>query len=313
MARPRKWEDDAERRQAQNDRRKAERASVPSRFTGVDGEGTGRWKDHRYVLLGVGDRQIASPDGFSFSEMMGHLYSCFQTDPTTTYAGFFLGYDFTQWFRKLPEERASMLLTAKGRAARSRKVNPRLGPFPVRWEGWEFDILGMKRFKLRREGDTSWMYINDAGPFFQASLMSVIDPRKWTEPVVTEEEYAILEQGKAERDSADLDSRMQAYNALENTVLARLLGRTDQGLREAGIRLKRNQWFGPGQAAQAWLTKIGAPTRDMASEMFQQYEHDGMRDQGNTPLDTLGGLWMKGYVKEQCLRHIKENASIAAT
>jgi hypothetical protein len=268
VARPRKWESDAQRRNAQTDRRKAERAAHDIEFIGVDGEGTGRWRDHKYVLLGVGGLSIHSGNGLTFTEIMDFLYTRYSESPRASFVGFFLGYDFTQWFRSLPEERARMLLTPEGRARRARRTNQHLGPFPVSYQDWEFDILGMKRFKLRPAGTKGgWMYVCDAGSFFQASLMSVLDPRKWDVPIVSEEEYAILEEGKRRRDTAVLDAGMRAYNSLENDVLARLMGRVNTGLVQAGIRLKKDQWFGPGQAAQAWLRLIGAPTGDMVREV----------------------------------------------
>ena len=267
MARPRKWATDQERRNAQTDRRRAERKQHEVEFIGVDGEGVGRWKDHKYVMLSVGDQSLTDSTGLTFTSIMDFLYTQYRQQPTASFVGFYLGYDFTQWFKTLPEGRARMLLTPEGRAKRQRRTNQQLGPFPVTWEGWEFDILGMKRFKLRPEGTKGqWMYVCDAGPFFQASLMSVIDPSKWEVPVVTADEYAVLEEGKKNRDSAILDDRMRAYNTLENRILARLMGRVNTGLVAAGIRLKKDQWFGPGQAAQAWLTLIKAPSGDMVRE-----------------------------------------------
>jgi hypothetical protein len=97
------------------------------------------------------------------------------------------------------------------------------------------------------------MYINDMGPFFQASLLSVIDPGKWIVPVVTPEEYATIMQGKNSRGSAALDDDMRRYNRLENDVGSRLLGELNSGFTSASIRLNKRQWFGPGQAAQAWM------------------------------------------------------------
>ena len=271
MSRPRKWENDTQRRQAQTDRRKAERQAHNVDFIAVDGEGIGRGRDHKYVLLGVGDVQIENPDGLGFSEIMAHLNSMRIDNPKSAFVGFFLGYDFTQWFRKLPLERAKMLLTDQGKARRVRKKYPQLGPFPVEYDGWEFDILGMKRFKVRETGSSGWTYVCDAGSFFQASLMSVIDPKGWSEPVVTQEEYNILEVGKAKRDSAGLDADMRFYNSLENAILARLMDRLNTGLSQAGIKLKKNQWFGPGQAAQAWLTQVKAPTGQMVRTSLSAY------------------------------------------
>ena len=140
--------------------------------------------------------------------------------------------------------------------------NP-LGPFPVQYAGFEFDMLGMRRFKLRRQGFNGWLYVCDAGPFFQASLLSTINPARWTEPIVTEEEYDELVKGKGKRDTAVLDDDMRYYNALENRVFARLMGRLDTGLQNAGVRLAKDQWFGPGQAAQAWLQKARVPNAKM--------------------------------------------------
>jgi hypothetical protein len=97
------------------------------------------------------------------------------------------------------------------------------------------------------------MYVNDSGPFFQASLMSVIDPGKWSVPIVTPDEYAKLEEGKSKRGAAALDEDMRYYNRLENEVGARLLQTLNTGFTNAGIKLSKKQWFGPGQAAQSWM------------------------------------------------------------
>jgi hypothetical protein len=97
------------------------------------------------------------------------------------------------------------------------------------------------------------MYINDAGPYFQASLVSVIDPKSWREPIVTDDEFNLILRGKASRGNAALDDDMRMYNRLENEVGARLLTELNKGFTSAGIRLNKRQWFGPGQAAQAWM------------------------------------------------------------
>lgn len=262
MGRPRKYDDKAEGYAAQNARRKRERLAAGRQFIGVDGEGIGR-DPHRYVLLGVGDAQISDTGGLDFHTIMDFLWGEYLGNPAAVFAGFFLGYDFTQWFKTLPEERARMLLTSEGKAKRARKTHQHLGPFPVEYKGWEFDILGNKRFKLRKSdtGDTGWLYINDAGPFFQTSLLAAIDPAKWDRPIVSADEYAAVEAGKAKRDSAVLDTDMRRYNSLENDILARLLSRLETGLRTAGVKLNRTQWFGPGQAAQKWMGGVKVPTR----------------------------------------------------
>jgi hypothetical protein len=193
---------------------------------------------------------------------MTFLWEQFLSAPKNAYVGFFLGYDFTQWVKTLPENRARMLLTDPGKAVRLRKIPARGLLFPVRYGGWEFDMLGTRRFKLRPEGGTSWMYINDAGPFFQTSFLSAINPAKWNEPIVTDEEYATLKTGKDRRDTAILDDDMRFYNRLENEILARLMGKLEPGFHSAGVKLKRSQWFGPGQAAQKWLTVNNVPDRN---------------------------------------------------
>src|SRR6202167_6027875 len=101
-------------------------------FVGVDGEGAGYGRDHTYVLLGIGDRYIENIEGITWSEAFEFLYGVFQESPRATYVGFFLGYDFTQLLKTLPEDRARMLLTEKGINARKRKRsggNPKA--FPV--------------------------------------------------------------------------------------------------------------------------------------------------------------------------------------
>jgi hypothetical protein len=272
MPRPRKWGSDAERQKAYRDRR-GKSARLPV-FIAVDGEGTGRGAAHRYVLLGVGLESVDSGmgDDLGFDAIMDFLYAQYRASPGAVFVGFFLGYDFNRWLRLLPADKARRLFDPSLRARKPVKcvdkssgevyyTDHHLGPFPVTYQGWEFDILGSRRFKLRPEGGSGWMFICDAGPFFQTSLLKAIDPRGWRDPIVTPEEYKTIEKGKENRDSAVLDSDMRRYNALENDVLPRLLGRLDQGFRKAGVRLGKEQWFGPGQAAQAWLDHVSCPDR----------------------------------------------------
>jgi hypothetical protein len=261
MGRPAKFNSTRERRDFQNERRKAERQARDTEFLGVDGEGTGRGTNHRYVLLGCGSEYISEESGLSFTDIASFLWGCYLRNRNHVFAGFYLSYDFTQWLKNLPENRAWYLFTDAGITRRRRTSRSgAVAPFPVRWEGWEFDLLGMKRFKLRPEGEKSWLYINDAGPFFQSSFLSAIDPEKWEVPVCSDAEFAAISAGKSKRDTAALDSEMIAYNALENEILARTLKELNSGFIDAGVRLKRSQWFGPGQAAQAWLNTQVVPT-----------------------------------------------------
>ncbi len=264
MSQRKLYPDDKTRRQAQTARRSQARQAHELRFIGVDGEGQGNGKDHRYVLLGVGDSQISDENGLGFSQIMSFLYECYLEAPEAVFAGFFLGYDFAHWLRTLPENRARILLTDQGIAKRNRSCSgPNRTPFPVRYDGWEFDILGIKRFKIKPEGASGYMYINDSGPFFQTSLIKAIDPRNWAEPIVTQSEFNFIVENKNKRSTATLGPEMCKYNALENEILSRLLTKTNEGFIKAGIKLRRDQWFGPGQAAQSWLKQIQCPPRDI--------------------------------------------------
>jgi len=235
----------------------------PTVFVGVDGEGVtdpdGR---HRYVLLSVGTHSIAAQPGEELGtlEIFQFLWDCFVEDPVPAYVGFFLGYDFTQWLKGLPEERARMLLTPEGEAKRRRKDAH--GNFPVYWEGWEFDLLAGRRLRLRPQGSKKWLSVCDVGGYFQASFLSVINPKGWDKPIVSDDEYNTIAEGKARRSTATYDNAMVRYNVLENIILARLMERLADGLGTMGIHLGRAKWFGPGQAAQEWLTNIKAPSRE---------------------------------------------------
>jgi len=115
------------------------------------------------------------------------------------------------------------------------------------------------------------MYINDCGPFFQTSFLAAVDPDKWSDPILSDVEYHILEAGKERRSTAHLDKKMLEYNALENEVFARLMSQLAHGFAECGIRLRRDQWYGPGQAAQTWLNGIrdlpdGASVREVVPQ-----------------------------------------------
>lgn len=248
-------------------------------FIMIDGEGTGEGSQHKYVLLGCGDKQIENPDGFTdITEIFRFLYDQFKEHPKACFAGYYLGYDYNMWLRLLPRDRAYYLLTENGRARRKRVCNcrgnrgcnhSRIAPHPVEYKGWQFDMLGYKRLRIRpkackcREAtckckdQAEWMYVNDAGPFFQASLLSVIDPAKWREPIVSKQDYKLISLGKSLRGTAVLDDEMRLYNQLENKIGSRLLGQLNTGFTAAEIRLNKKQWFGPGQAAQAWMRLDG--------------------------------------------------------
>lgn len=246
------------------------KSETPIDFVGVDGEGVTTPTGHRYVLFGVGDKQISSPEGLNWKEIFEHAYA--QYRPGTAFVGFFLGYDFSQCFKTLPESRARILLTSEGMALRKHRI-PGKSPHPVEYAGWHFDILGNKRLRIRPKGCTCefatckhkhdpWMYICDVGPFFQAPFLKVIDPKGWAPgtEVVSEEEFKTIRIGKERRADAQLDDEMCMYNRLENEVLVRVMKNLDRGFHEMGVHLPPSKWFGPGQAAQAWMKKEKIPT-----------------------------------------------------
>jgi hypothetical protein len=249
----------------------------PTDFIMVDGEGETSEVDgiHRYVLLSVGIESITNPSGIAWEEVCSFLYACFEESPRSAFCGYYLGYDFSQWIKTLPMGRAAMLLSKPGIAARRHRNGP--VPHPVEYAGWQFDILGSKRLKIRPKPcacvevtckckKPPWMYICDAGPFFQCSFLAAIDPAKWDDPMVTVEEYNRLEVGKGKRSTAKLGPEMIDYNVTENLVGARLLSKMDEGFRKMDINLKPSQWMGPGQAAQEWL-KGRAPLAKTISEV----------------------------------------------
>lgn len=244
----------------------------PMKFIAVDGEGMTINGEHKYILFGVGSEQIENPDGLEWKEIFEFLYS--KRKDNTAFVGFFLGYDFTQIIKSLPEDRAYMLITSEGRALRKHRIKGK-APHPVEYRGWQFDMLGFKRLRIRPKTcecpyptckceHAPWMYICDAGAFFQSSLLTVIDPKKWPKgtEVVTPEEYAIVKEGKERRSTAVLDDDMRRYNVLENEILSRVMRTVDQGFKEIGISLSPSQWFGPGQAASEWLKQQGVPKRE---------------------------------------------------
>lgn len=246
------------------------RAQHETTFIGVDGEGinvknTDGTETHRYVMLSVGSETLWN-DGqeLTHHDIFPFLYDQFLVNPAAAFVGFFLGYDFTMWLKSLPEDRAQILFNPAKRQRTKSGKNP--VPFPVYIDDWEIDILGLKRFKIRPHVDGKkkppWMYINDAGSFFQKSFVNVIEPtdKKWpTGAPCTAGEFETIISGKNKRsniiDNGDNSyfPDMRKYNILENDILSRTMTILNKGFVQAGIKLKRDQYYGPGQVAQQWL------------------------------------------------------------
>jgi len=242
------------------------RANAEIQFIAIDGESRPDGDTNKYHILSVGDETLyRDGEALQFSEICTFLYDQFKTNRSEVdnpnkiaYVGYYLGYDFTYWLKSLPAERAKMLFHPEKRA-RILSGNNRV-PFPVEYLGWEFDLLGMKRFKLRPVDAREWMYICDVGPFFQCSFLKAIDPSKWPVPVCTAEEYAIIVEGKTARgQETQSDKDMIKYNLLENTLLSRLMDRMREGYQKMEINIPARNWYGPGAAVSVWLNNIAAP------------------------------------------------------
>lgn len=245
------------------------------RFVGVDGEGVTREDgSHDYVLLTVGDKSLTNRDGsqLQWDHIFSHLYNTFLLDPKAAYVGYYLGYDFAQWVRTLSKSRGEALFTKNGINRRKRTASGKNPiPFPV-YVGefsWEIDIMASKRFALRPgtgkpPGESTnpfeWMYICDVGAFFQQSFENTLKEWRKTDPsIVSDAELKVISAGKRARSSAVLSDEMIAYNLLECELLARIMPKLNEGFRAREIHLNKKQWFGPGQAAQAWMRNICAP------------------------------------------------------
>ena len=250
-------------------------------FVGVDGE-SADGDARKYVLFGIGDRHIEDPNGLYWKDCFDFLYGEFKRrGKGHAFVGFFLGYDFTQILKTLPEDRARMLLTREGIAKR-RHERPNKAPHPVLCDNWEFDLLGNKRLRIRPHGcvcvfptcehqKQPWAYLCDVGGYWQTSFLNVINPRNWETPICTQEEYEIVREGKERRANAPLDDDMRRYMHLEIDILARAMEPLADGFEEIGIHLPPSKWFGPGQASATWMRGRVPARQDWLSAQPEWY------------------------------------------
>lgn len=271
------------------ERMRETRANALPHFIGFDGEGIGRGKHHRYVLMssfdknGEGEHYVAQDvsRGIQWDEAFEFLYGQFRQWPRASFVGFFLGYDFNKILATLPLKAARSLLTREGKAARKIPTkNQRRQYNAVKVGRWEVDILGMKRLSIRPRPDgctcyeqrlkchhkqNKWMHICDSGPFFQMSFLAVLNRDNWVQDPdgwpVSQAEYDIILEGKNRRAVARLDRKMKDYNRLENIVLCRVMERLAGGFHAVGIKIAKDQWYGPGATASKWLQMKGIPKR----------------------------------------------------
>jgi DNA polymerase type B, organellar and viral len=283
-------------------RHRAYRAATLPEFIGVDSEGIGRGKNHRAVLLGVGQEHFIASDmrrGLDWKETFEFLYKQFEAHPRAAFVGFYLGYDFNNWLRFLPRQAAWMLLTKEGmRLRRMKQKQPRQRQYhPVRLDGWEIDILGFKRLSIRprpagcnchaerikcTHKQLPWMHICDAGSFYQMPFIKVIDPATWEHdpdgPVCTQAQFERIREGKDKRANfTRITKQMIAYNAEENALLSVVMTRLAKGFASVGIRPSKDEWYGPGSTASKWLRQKGAVRRQELADLMPQYFSDACR------------------------------------
>ena len=277
-----------------NARRNERRLTNEGRyFVGIDGEGVDRPDGkHEYVLLGIGDEFLFNPDysALEFDQVLSFICDYQRSHPLAIQVGFFLSYDFSQWFKTLPANRAEYLLSKTGIAKRQPKNQKMPVPFPVSWGPYEFDILGTKRFKVRIKGrKQKWTYVLDTSSFFQTSFLKVLKDYD----VATDEEWSIIEDGKQNLRGITLDygealpPEMFIYTALENALHARVMSELNKALTSQDVRLKATQWFGPGQAAQNWLN---TNAKEHTGEAIRAVVPDHIREKARA---TYYGGWFE--------------------
>lgn len=269
-------------------RKRESRASAIPHFIGVDSEGIGQGSRHRAVLIsafdeaGEGAHYVARNKriGLQWEEVFEFLYDQFETFKGAAFVGFFLGYDFNNWLcyrAGFPQQAAFSLLSPAGKKARKLKsVRGRSKFRSVKVDRWEVDMLGFKRLSIRPrpEGCTCyeqaikcehkqhpWMHICDSGSFFQMSLLAVLNKKNWRVWPITQTEYDIILEGKNRRDHATLDKAMMHYNKLENMILCRVMRLLAEAFQSIGIKIAKDQWYGPGATASKWLQNNGIPKR----------------------------------------------------
>jgi hypothetical protein len=294
-------------RKSKNAARNQRRAESGVTFIGIDGEGYNtlatdyEWEEiegemvevavevteHRYNMLSVGDHTLCTPRGeqMHYTDALQHIWDSAEEyrrgGERICLVGFFLGYDFIQIFRTLPEDVAWKLFSKAGQEMRralqakngwKRIPKVRVGP-------WRLDMMAGKRLTIGHIDHPGVIVtVCDVGAFFQTSFLNAINPADWLEPICTPEEFEIIKRGKEARGGTMTVDELLAeqpetiqYNITENLVLAKLMTRLDEGFRAAGINLRADQFYGPGQAAQTWMTNIEAPTSEELAEALPRH------------------------------------------
>ncbi len=238
-----------------------------------------------------------------YDQIFTALWEQYLQNPDAVFVGFSLGYDFNMWTRHFTEREAYQLYHKSAINKRKRTgPNPEPWPVYVGGK-WEVDILAGRRFRLAphyhkglkdapdhcrcgsaipyptdfgpigdecdfddfcRPSKNPRMYVCDTFGFWQCSFLAAINPKSWPgTPIATDEEYAIISEGKSLRSAYNVRvgetwflADMAKYNRAENAVLARITEKLNEGFMGIGLKLDRANWYGPGRAAQAWLNTL---------------------------------------------------------
>lgn len=231
-----------------------QKARMKKPFVGVDGEGRNLDNGyHAYFMLRAGDYVLWNrpmDKRLRSSDMLAFLSAL---DPTNEYVAYFFDYDVAKILEDLPFAKLDRLVH---REQRKRNTG---GYFAVDWNGYEVEYFPHKELKVRKAGGT-WITINDVGTFFQAAFIKTIT--QWE--IGTPEQREQIAEGKELRgEFATIDDEyIDKYNALECVLLADLMTQ----FRDICVDLDYipRKWQGPGQLAEAMLTKHGIPkNRDL--------------------------------------------------
>ena len=208
-------------------------------FIGVDGEGATVNGTHIYTLLTAGTASVSNRKGLSFRECMEFLTSL---PHPYIYVSYFFDYDVTMMLKGIPRRILEKLADREGRTFNDVVA-------PVEWDGFRFDWLPGKEFKVHRVGEQN-VIINDVGSFFQTSFVKALT--MWE--IGTPEELDQIQAGKNQRsDFKDLSNEIEQYNSLEVSLLAKLMSKYRDVYGE--LEIHPAKWQGPGQIASAVMKR----------------------------------------------------------
>lgn len=231
------------------DKRRSAGKHMTQPFVGVDGEGGNLDNGyHAYFLIRVGEQSLTPRDGnqrLATKDVFEFLTGLPRDNQYVIYFG---DYDVTKILEDVGWYKLDRLIHRDRRIRAEGKGSL----FPVDWEGYEFDYLPRKEFKLRKEGE-EWLYINDVGSFFQCPFVEALE--KWS--IGTPAERRAIAAGKEKRGSFEISAleQIDEYNQLEIVLLAELMEKFRQTCDTVGYI--PSKWQGPGQLAEAMMRKHG--------------------------------------------------------